>query len=94
MRGSLRVVDHLLPDDRVGPTHIDHVPEPSYGTVLGEHIAGRYHTARTSVAGAAGAGGQAVSGRASDSRRGGGSGIGSVTDTFGRGSRVWCIDVG
>ena len=39
MRGSLRVVDHLLPDDSVGPTHIDHVPEPSYGTVLGEHVA-------------------------------------------------------
>ena len=39
MRGSLRVVDHLLPDDGVGPTRIDHVPEPSYGTVLGEHVA-------------------------------------------------------
>ena len=39
MRGSLRVVDHLLPDDGVGPTRIDHVPGPSYGTVLGEHVA-------------------------------------------------------
>ena len=63
MRGSVRVVDHLLPDDRVGPTHIDDVPEPSYGTVLGEQIVD--HGARTPVAGAADAGGQAVPGRAS-----------------------------
>ena len=39
MRGSLRVVDHLLPDAGGGPTRIENVPGPSYGTVLGEHVA-------------------------------------------------------
>ena len=56
MRGSLRVVDHLLPDDSVDPTHIDHVPEPSYGTVLGEHVAVATTPPARFVAGAAGAG--------------------------------------
>ena len=60
MRGSLRVVDHLLTDDAVDAPSIDHVAAPRLGTLLGEQVAD--HSARTPVAGAAGAGNQAVSG--------------------------------
>ena len=54
---------------------------------------GRQHTARTPVAGATGAGGQAVSGFPSNPRRGSGADIGSATDPFGSSCRMWRIDI-
>ena len=54
---------------------------------------GRQHTARTPVAGAAGAGGQAVSGFPSNPRRGSGADIGSAADPFGSSCRMWRIDI-
>ena len=39
MRGSLRVVDHLLTDDGVDAPSIDHVAAPRLGTLLGEQVA-------------------------------------------------------
>ena len=90
MRGSLRVVDHLLPDDGVDAPSIDHVAAPRLRHAA--RRAGRHHSARTPVAGAAGAGGQAVSRWASSPGCGSRSGIGSVADTFGRGGRMWRVD--
>ena len=65
---------------------------PTFGTLLGEHIA-VLQIARESLAGAAGTGGQAVSGWPSHPRRGSGSDIRSVTDPFGGSGRMRCIDI-
>ncbi len=61
---------------------------PRPGTLLGAAHRGRHRTTRTPVAGAAGAGGQAIPGSPPYPRHGSGSGIGSATDTFGRSGRT------
>jgi len=43
MRGSLRVVDHLLADAAPGQPNIDDVPAPLPGTLLGEQVATTAH---------------------------------------------------
>ena len=82
MRGSLRVVDHLLADAAVRRTE-----HRRCARARARHLArraGHRHGTRTPVARATGARRQAVSGRSPGPRCGSGSGIGSAADTFGR----------
>ena len=89
-------------DHPVAPhTALDHVQEGgARGRICtqirhppGRAHCGRQHTARTPVAGATGAGRQAVSGFPSNPRRGSGADIGSATDPFGSSCRMWRINI-